>query len=67
MTAVFALVCEVFGDLRFLWQKITFRVRRNLGIDAFGVAVLAAQDPFRIGSHFERVMPSYAVENRADT
>jgi uncharacterized membrane protein YagU involved in acid resistance len=67
MAAVFALVSKVFGDLRFLWQEITFGVSRNLSVHALRVAAFTAQNPFRIGSHTRIVTLGYAVENRADT
>jgi hypothetical protein len=67
MTAVFTFIPKVFGDLWFLRQEIAFSICRNLGIDAFRVAVLTTENPFRIGSHFEIVALSYAVENQANT
>jgi hypothetical protein len=62
MTAVFALVGEVIGNLRLLWQEITFGVIGNFSIRAFGVTTFTAQNPFRIGSHVESLLSSMPLK-----
>jgi hypothetical protein len=54
--AVFAFMREVFGDLRLFRKKVADRVVGNLGVGAFGMAVLAAENPFRIGRHWRILM-----------
>jgi hypothetical protein len=51
VAAAFTLVGEGRGNLGLLWHEIALRIRWNRCVDAFRVAALAAQNPFRIGSH----------------
>jgi hypothetical protein len=37
--------------MRLSWQEITFGVRWNSGVGAFSTAVLAGQNPLRLGRH----------------
>jgi hypothetical protein len=67
MTTVFTLVSKVVGNLRLLWQEVAFRIGRNVGVDAFRVAVLTTENPFRIGSHVRMIATRCVAGNRADT
>ena len=51
MPTVLALVLEFRWNLGLPREEIAFCVGRNLGIDAFSVAILAAQNPFRLVCH----------------
>jgi hypothetical protein len=63
MPAGFALVSEIFGNLRFFRKEITLGVLRNFLVQTFGLTPCTAEDPFRIVGHGlslgDRPSPAY--------
>lgn len=55
---------KVRRNFRFLRQEITFGISRDVFVDAFRVAILAAQNPLRVGSHGFIVGVVELVKNR---
>jgi hypothetical protein len=52
MPAILALESEAIRHCRLFWQEIIRRAfERDIGVDAFGPAVFARQNPLRVCPH----------------
>jgi hypothetical protein len=51
MPAVFALVKEILGNLRFFRKEVARHIVGNLGVGAFRMTALTAQHPLRVVCH----------------
>jgi hypothetical protein len=51
MATTLAPVFKARGKLRLLREEIALSIAGNLCIDAFGVTILTAQNPFRLICH----------------